>query len=116
MHDEDRVRLQHMIEAAESAVQFVSGRARADLDTDRMLQFAVIRAIEIIGEAASKITAETRAAHSAIPWKAIVGMRNRLIHAYFDINSQMVWETVTVEIPAILDQLRALTPIKPMRN
>lgn len=108
MRDEDRVRLQHMIEAAESAIQFVAGRERSELDTDRMLLFAVIRAIEVIGEAASKISEEIRAVNGGIPWKAIIGMRNRLIHAYFEINTETVWETVTVEIPAILPQLRAL--------
>ena len=108
MRVEDRVRLQHMIDAAQSAIEFVSGRERSELDTNRMLLFALVRAIEIVGEAASKISEETRAAHGGIPWKAIIGMRNRLIHAYFEINSQIVWETVTEEIPAVLPQLRAL--------
>ncbi|WP_297478454.1 DUF86 domain-containing protein [Ferrovum sp.] len=108
MHDEDRVRLLHMIEAAESVVQFISGRERSDLDQDKMLLFAVLRAIEVIGEAANRITEETRTAYRIIPWKAIIGMRNRLIHAYFDINTQTVWETATVEIPAILPQLQAI--------
>jgi uncharacterized protein with HEPN domain len=112
MRDEDRVRLQHMIEAAESAMEFVTGRQRPELDTNQMLLFAVIRAIEVIGEAARKISDETRAAHGAIPWDAIVGMRNRLIHAYFEIDSQIVWETVTVEIPAILPKLRTLAATK----
>ena len=112
MRNEDRVRLEHMIEAAESAIQFVSGRERSDLDTDRMLLFAVVRAIEIVGEAASKLTDETCAAQPAIPWHAIVGMRNRLIHAYFEINSQIVWETVAVEIPALLPMLRSLAAPK----
>lgn len=112
MRDEDRVRVQHMIEAAETAIEFVSGRNRSDLDTDRMLLFAVIRAIEVIGEAGSKISSETRAAHGEIPWKAIVGMRNRLMHAYFEIDSQIVWETVTLEIPAVLPELRTLFATK----
>ena len=112
MRNEDRVRLEHMIEAAESAIQFVLGRGRSDLDSDRMLLFAVVRAIEIVGEAASKITDETRMAQPAIPWHAIVGMRNRLIHAYFEVNSQIVWETVTVEIPALLPLLRTLAASK----
>ena len=73
-----------------------------------MLLFAVVRAVEIFGEAASKVSDETRAAQSAIPWKAIIGMRNRLVHAYFDINTQLVWESATVEIPAILPELRLL--------
>lgn len=108
MRDDDRVRLKHMIEAAEAAVQFTEGRKRADLDTDRMLLFATIRAIEVIGEAASRMSEETRNANPAIPWKAITSMRNRLVHAYFDINTETVWETVTVEIPPVLRNLRIL--------
>ena len=108
MHAEDRVRLRHMVEAAESAGQFMTGRQRTDLDEDRMLLFAVVHAIEMLGEAASKISEETRATHTGIPWRAIIGMRNRLIHAYFEINTAIVWQTVTQEIPALLPQLRAL--------
>jgi uncharacterized protein with HEPN domain len=73
-----------------------------------MLLFAVVRAIEVLGEAASQISAETRATHAGIPWRAIIGMRNRLIHAYFEINTEIVWQTVTQEIPALLPQLRTL--------
>ena len=62
MHFEDRVRVGHMIEAGEAAIQFVAGRKRADLDTDLMLMFAIVRAVEVIGEAASKISEETRVA------------------------------------------------------
>jgi uncharacterized protein with HEPN domain len=105
---EDSVRLRHMVEAGESAVQFVAGRQRADLDADRMLLFAVVRAIEILGEAASQLSVETRATHAGIPWREIIGMRNRLIHAYFEINTEIVWQTVTQEIPALLPQLRTL--------
>jgi uncharacterized protein with HEPN domain len=110
MRAEDRVRLRHMIEAAESAVQFIADRQRTDLDEDRMLLFALVRAIEIIGEAASKISAKMRGSYTGIPWQAMIGMRNRLIHAYFDINTEIVWQTVTQEIPALLPQLRALVP------
>ena len=108
MRTEDRLRLRHMIEAAESAVQFMAGRSRADLDTDRMLLFAVVRAIEVVGEAASKLSEEFRAAHPSIPWRAIIGMRNRLIHAYFDIDTETVWETTMQELPPILNELREL--------
>jgi uncharacterized protein with HEPN domain len=65
---EDRVRLRHMIEAAKSAVQFIAGRQRTDLDEDRLLRFALVRAIEGLGEAASKISEETRATHTGMPW------------------------------------------------
>jgi uncharacterized protein with HEPN domain len=108
MRSEDRVRILHMIEAAEEASTFVADRQRADLDSDRMLLFAVVRAIEVIGEAAGSVTEETRAGASAVPWSAIVSMRNRLIHAYFDIDRDIVWRTVTEEIPALLPSLHAL--------
>ena len=97
-----------MIEAAENAIQFVAGRQRADLATDRMLQFALVRAIEIVGEAATKVSDETRSAHANIPWKTIVGMRNRLVHAYFEIDADILWVAATVEIPTLLVQLQAL--------
>lgn len=111
MRADDRVRLQHMIEACEAVAQFVAGRVRADLDNDLMLTFAVVRAVEIIGEAASKISEETRGAHPEIPWRAIVGMRNRLVHAYFEIDADVVWVAATEEVPALLAQLRALAGI-----
>lgn len=109
MRAKDRVRLLHMIEATETVAHFLSGRSRGDLDQDRMLLFAVIHAIEILGEAASKISQETREAAPQIPWGSIVSMRNRLIHGYFDIDPTVVWKTATVEIPALVPLLRALT-------
>ncbi len=97
-----------MVEAAGDAAQFIAGRARADLDADRMLLFALIRCIEIIGEAARQITDATRNLSADIPWNAIAGMRNRLIHAYFDVDSELVWKTVTVELPALTARLQKL--------
>jgi uncharacterized protein with HEPN domain len=108
MRADDRVRILHMIDAAESLEQFTTGRERADLETNRMLLFAIIRAIEVMGEAASKVTNETRDDAPDIPWIAIVGMRNRLIHGYFDVDSDVVWKTVTKEIPALLRSLKTL--------
>jgi uncharacterized protein with HEPN domain len=98
----------HMIEAAETACGFLSGRIRSDLDSDRMLVFALVRAIEIVGEAASKVSAPTREAAADIPWPLIVSMRNRLIHAYFNADHEVVWKTATEELPQLLPKLRAL--------
>ncbi len=95
-----------MIEAAETALAFVGGRKRADLDLDRMLLFAVVRAIEIVGEAAAKVSEETRTSVPDIPWGGIVGMRNRLIHGYFDIDTAIVWKTLSDELPVLLPILR----------
>jgi uncharacterized protein with HEPN domain len=108
MQPDDRVRLLHMIEAIQTAADFVTGRQAADLDTDRMLLFALVRSIEVIGEAASKVSEETRGLTPDIPWALIVSMRNRLIHAYFDIDSDILWKTATIELPALLTELQAL--------
>lgn len=109
MLTEDQIRVQHMIDAAESAAQFLDGRQRCDLDSDRMLLFAVVRSIEIIGEAAGRVSMETRETSLEIPWNAIISMRNRLIHGYFDIDTEVVWKTVTEELPTLLRQLRILS-------
>jgi uncharacterized protein with HEPN domain len=108
MRPDDRIRVLHMIEAAEAAEAFVLGRDRAALDTDRMLLFALVRAIEIVGEAASKVSHDTRAAAPAVPWDQITGMRNRLVHAYFDIDRDVLWRTATEEVPSLLLLLRPL--------
>jgi uncharacterized protein with HEPN domain len=70
-----------------------------------MLLFAVVRAIEIVGEAASRISADGRAAMPGVPWPAVIGAQNRLLHAYFDINRKIVWKTVTEELPPLLAAL-----------
>ena len=108
MPPDDRVRVLHMIEAADAALGFVAGRQRTNLDSDTMMLFALVRAIEVIGEAAGRVSAETRAVATSIPWSLIVAMRNRLIHAYFDIDRDILWRTATEELPALLPALHAL--------
>jgi uncharacterized protein with HEPN domain len=96
-----------MVEAAEAAQRFIGSRQRADLDTDEMLLFAVVRALEIIGEAASKVSVEGRARLTSVPWADIIAMRHRVVHAYFEIDRTIVWRTVTEEIPPLLSTLRS---------
>lgn len=103
---EDIIRLRHMLEAAEQAIAFLSGKGRADLEADRMLTYATVRAIEILGEAAGKVSSDTRSRLDRIPWASIVAMRNRLIHAYHDIDLDRVWETVTDDLPPLVGALR----------
>lgn len=108
MLPEDRIRLRHMAEAAEALARFVADRQRSDLSNDQMLLFAVVRAIEIIGEAATRITPETQKADPGIPWVRIGAMRNRLIHAYFNVDRDILWRTATEEVPSQLPPLRDL--------
>lgn len=108
MRPDDRVRVGHMVEAAETVRNFIAGRERGDLDSDRMLLFALVRAVEIIGEAATKVSSEARSTAPSVPWNRIVAMRHRLIHAYFDIDRDILWKTAAEEIPEILPVLQAL--------
>lgn len=108
MRADDAVRIRHMIDAAESALDFTRGRTRTDLDKDTMLQFALVRAVEVVGEAASKISAEGRAELPQVRWAAITGMRNRLTHAYFEIDMDILWITLQQALPALLAQLKSM--------
>jgi uncharacterized protein with HEPN domain len=105
MRADDIIRIRHRVDAIHSAISFTQGRQRDDLDTDTMLAFTLVRAIEIIGEAVTKVSIETREQHTAVPWAAIVGMRHRLIHAYFDINHDILWTTATEAAPGLLPKL-----------
>ena len=107
MSPDDRWRVRHMVDAAEQALAFVQGRQRADLDTDAMLRLALTRAIEIVGEAAAQVSDAGCNDCPDVPWPQIVGMRNRLVHAYFDINADILWDTVLLALPPLLAQLRA---------
>lgn len=108
MPEEDRIRVRHMIDAAQAVLRFLHERTQRDLSSDQLLLFAVVHAVQVLGEAASKVTPSTRSMHGEIPWAAIVGMRNRLVHAYFDIDADIVWIAATDEIPALLPLLEAL--------
>ncbi len=108
MREDDRIRARHIVEAADDIARFIAGRERADLDSDRMLLYAVVRAVEIVGEAASKMSEELRLSAPAIPWQAIVGMRNRVVHAYFDIDADIVWTTAREEIPVLRGAIQRL--------
>jgi uncharacterized protein with HEPN domain len=74
---------------------------------------AAVRCIEIIGEAASKISAESRLEYHQIPWADIVGMRNRLIHAYFDIDTDLVCDTLIDDLPLLIRDLEEIVPLEP---
>ncbi len=100
--------------AIHDALLFIRGRSRGDLDYDAMLFRALVNRIKVIGEAASRTTAETRSRLPAIPWVQITAMRNRLIHAYYDINRDAVWATVVHDLPMLEAELRsALGPDRP---
>ena len=103
-HD-DRVRLRHMLDHAREAVAMITGKGRTDLQRQRMLELALVRLIEIIGEAAARVSTEGQAEYSFIPWKEVVGMRNRLVHGYDSIDLDVLWDTIEDDLPPVIDEL-----------
>jgi uncharacterized protein with HEPN domain len=105
MRKDDRIRLQHMLDAAREAIEFSIGKGREDLNQDRLLVLGLVKTIEIIGEAGYQVTDETRKKLPNIPWADIIGMRHRLVHAYFSINLDILWRTVQDDLPPLISAL-----------
>lgn len=105
MSKTDEVRLRHMVDAARKAIAFTQNRIRTDLDNDEILALAVVRLIEILGEAAKNVSQTTKDRFPEIPWRQIAGTRDRLSHAYFDVNLDIIWDIVTSNLPPLIEQL-----------
>ena len=105
---DDKVRMKHMLDAALDARKFLGKATFEELQRDRKLGNAIVRSLEIIGEAAANVTKTTQAKYPEIEWPVIIGMRNRLIHAYFDINYHIVWQTVKENLPPLIEQLQSI--------
>ena len=105
---DDKTRLNHILESAQDAISFLGRMTVDELDKNKMVLQAIVRTVEIIGEAASQLSLEHRESHPEIPWNKIVGMRNRLIHAYFDIDYELVFSTVKSDIPILIEQVKRL--------
>jgi uncharacterized protein with HEPN domain len=106
--DKDRVRLEHMRAAAREAIDLVRGKRRADLDRERLLNLALVRLLEIVGEAAARVTPGLRDAHPEVPWPLIVGLRNRLIHGYDSVDFDILWAILTADLPPLAAALDVL--------
>ena len=107
MHVNDEERIKHIREAALEACGLIRDETRQDLDTDRKLSLALVRLLEIVGEAANGISSGYRQDHPELPWSGMVSMRNRLVHGYFDINLDIVWKTVQEDLPYLLEKLQS---------
>lgn len=110
MQEDDVIRFRHMLDAALEAVEFVRGRTRADLNGDRQLVLALVKDVEILGEAAYQVTPDTRDQTPGIPWDDMIGMRHRLVHAYFDIDLDILWKTAQDDLPRLIAELKRVTP------
>ena len=107
---DDSVPMRHMLDHAREAVAMIGGRTRRDLDTDRMLQLSVSHLIEIIGEAASRVTLPGRDTYAEIPWHEVINTRHRIIHRYDPVDYDIVWRILTEELPVLITALERALP------
>lgn len=105
MRPDDRTRIRHLHEAATKAISYSADKQRSDLDGDELLRLALTKLVEIVGEAAKSVTPEGRAAMPEVPWRAAARMRDRLVHHYFAINLDILWRTITEDLPQLIAAL-----------
>ncbi|MFZ4815814.1 MAG: DUF86 domain-containing protein [Phototrophicaceae bacterium] len=103
--DRDESRLRDMLENAKRAIEFAEGRTREDLSKDVQFQYALIRALEIIGEASRQVSDEKRKQYTEIAWAAIGGLRNRIVHDYNQVSLDVIWNVVQKELVPLVDSL-----------
>ena len=106
--ERDSMRIEHMLKAVEKISQFMEGKSLKDLENDELLFFAVVKNIEIFGEAAFMLTKEFKEKHNKIPWKPIEGMRHVLVHNYYSIDPKEVYKVYSENLPELLPQLLLL--------
>ena len=104
----DPGRLEHMLGAIDNVAQFLDGKTYDDLQSDKMLFFAVVKNIEIVGEAANYITKELQEQHPEVAWRDVISMRHVLVHGYYQINAMIAWKTATENLPALRVQIDSI--------
>lgn len=102
------VRLKHMLEYSREATGLMRGKTRGDLDTDRALGLATLRCLEIVGEAARHVPETVRQQHPQVPWLQIIGTRNRLVHGYDLVDYDIIWSTITEDLPPLIAELERI--------
>ena len=105
---DDQVYIGHMIDTANKAIGFVEGLSREDFDNNEQLRLAITHLLQIIGEAARRVSLDFRNAHPEIPWKAIVGMRSKVVHDYLNVDEDVVWDTVKSDLTPLVLELEKL--------
>jgi uncharacterized protein with HEPN domain len=110
MRKDDFVYLGHMLDMARKAIERTQGIARSQYDKDETLQLALAHLIQIIGEAARRVSEGTRRAHTEIPWSEIIGMRHKVVHDYLQVDNDIVWDVVKVDLPPLLAALERIVP------
>jgi uncharacterized protein with HEPN domain len=108
MLKDDLVYLNHMLDMARKAIGKVATKSRADFDADEDLRMVLAHLVQIIGEAARRVSTETRKHHPEIPWHKVIGMRHRIVHDYMDINQDILWDVVSSDLRELIPLLEAI--------
>jgi uncharacterized protein with HEPN domain len=108
MPRDDAVYVEHMLETARNAVGKVERKSRADFDADENLRLALAHLIQILGEAASRVSSAFRETHPEIPWSEVIGMRHKIVHDYLGLDYDIVWEVVTRDLPILAGKLERI--------
>ena len=101
----DKSRLEHMLQAIERIRRYTKGKTFDDFIADDMMYYAVVKNIEILGEASNMLTEEFRESHPQTPWKQVNGMRNYIVHEYFQVDNNVVWDVITNDLPLLEQQV-----------
>ncbi len=107
---DDAIYLGHMLDMTRRAVRAIESKTRALYDEDDILRLGLTHLVQVIGEAARKVSDEFRGQHPEIPWRKIVGMRHRIVHDYMRVDEDILWQVVTNDLRALLPQLEAILP------
>ncbi|MEE9295703.1 MAG: DUF86 domain-containing protein [Phycisphaerae bacterium] len=110
MPKDDTVYVGHMLDNARKTRSLLGDRGRAAYDADETLRLALAHLLQVVGGAARRISDAFRDQHSDIPWKGIIGMRHKVVHDYMDVDVDIVWDTVTHELPPLIARLEAILP------
>lgn len=110
MQKDDTIYLGHMLDMARKAADRVRDRTREEYDADEDLQMVIAHLVQIIGEAASRVSRQSRAQYTEIPWKRIVGIRHRIVHDYMDVDYDVLWEVATRHLPPLIEALEKIVP------
>jgi uncharacterized protein with HEPN domain len=111
-HD-DRLPMHQMLEHAREAVEMIRARTRADLQTNRMLQLALVHLVQTVGEAATRVSVAGRVRYSEVPWGEAIATRHRLVHGYDAIDYNVVWDTIADHFPALVAALERVLASEP---
>lgn len=112
---DDRVSLVDMLVYAEEAIEILGDTSREAMKVNRMMQLALQRLVEIVGEAANRVSRGTREEHPTISWSQIIGMRNRLAHVYDRVDLDVLWDVIADDLPPLVEQLEAIVGRDPGR-